>query len=218
MSCFNPPFREPPEGRWICPSCPLVDAVDLNPEGFAPASSPQVPSPLPLVRESSVASSSQLHPPSSDIADIPEHAPTTDASEVEADHVEPTPRRSTRPRKVRKGKEVATLYEMEQDALMSTPIPTIKRLRIRVNSPPPQPTEGETQTIRLRVPARGKGKAREDPPCEEPDHGMFDDILSLEDRDVRETTISGHDHERYERSRGNAEVRASRQRGREYTY
>ena len=91
--------------------------------------------------------------------------------------------------KVRKGKEVATLYEMEQDAASSMPIPIIKRLRIRVSSPPPQLTEGESQTIKLCVPPRGKSKGREDQPVEENEHSMFDDILSVEERDVRKTTI-----------------------------
>ena len=219
MSCFDPPYREPPEGRWHCPSCP---PVDYDPQEELPMQSPEVQEILSqlssiqqssiAIRESSVASSSQYAPPFSDVPDLQDHVLTTDASEVEfdpADPVDPALRRSTRKRqRSRKGKEVdMNAAEDEQEQFSVNPAPAIRRLRIRVSSPPPPPAENETPpTIRLRVPARGKGKAREDPPSEDIERGLFDDILSPEDRDTRETTIGLHDHERFERSRANAEV------------
>ncbi|KAI0661535.1 hypothetical protein C8Q70DRAFT_910587 [Cubamyces menziesii] len=205
MSCFNPPFREPPEGRWHCPFCPRVGIPEPAPEGYPVADPLEIqeqPSQLPL-RESSVASSSHQVLQS----DAPEYPLTTDASELEGDPAEPTPRRKTKLKKSRKGKEIAREGEADQDAGPSTPLPTIRRLRIRVSSPAPPPGEGDTPTIRLRVPPRGKGKAREDGVQEEPERGMFDDILSVEDRDVRDTSIRDADVQRFERSRVLAEVR-----------
>ncbi|KAI0329070.1 hypothetical protein GY45DRAFT_920930 [Cubamyces sp. BRFM 1775] len=205
MSCFNPPFREPPEGRWHCPSCPRVGLPEPVPEGYPVADPLEIqehPSQLPL-RESSVASSSHQVLQS----DAPEYPLTTDASEVEGDLAEPTPRRKTKLKKSRKGKEIAREGEADQDAGPSTPLPMIRRLRIRMSSPAPPPGEGDTPTIRLRVPPRGKGKAREDGVQEEPERGMFDDILSLEDRDVRDTSIRDADVQRFERSRVLAEER-----------
>ncbi|KAI0768106.1 hypothetical protein BD413DRAFT_480173 [Trametes elegans] len=210
MSCFNPPLREEPEGSWFCPYCPRAGESGPAPNGheYAAAQSPEmqeIPPPDVPVRESSVASSSHHPVPS----DAPEYPLTTDASEMEGDPVDPTPqRRKGKTKKSRKGKDVSRDEEGDQGAGPSTPLPTVRRLRIRVNSPPPQPAESETPTIRLRVPARGKGKAREDgPPPEEAERGLFDDILSVEDRDVRETTIKDHDVQRFERSRLLAEVR-----------
>ncbi|KAI0671551.1 hypothetical protein C8Q78DRAFT_1029512 [Trametes maxima] len=205
MSCFRPPFREPPEGRWHCPSCPPVGMSEPPPDQYPIPHSPEIqelPPQDPLPRPSSVASSSH-HIPQSDIPDYP---PTTDASEVEGDPAGPTPRRKSKLKKSRKGKEVARDVEADQDVDPSTPLPTVRRLRIRVNSPPP-PVENETPTIRLRVPARGKGKAKDDGVQEENEHGLFDDILSVEDRDVRDTSIKDGDIQRFERSRLLAEVR-----------
>lgn len=214
MSCFDPPFQEPPEGRWHCPTCPSVEDSQPWLEDAPPEQPPHLQeissSSLPI-RESSVASSSHHIPPSSDAPAFFDDVLTTDASELEVEHIDPTdptPRRSSRKRKSRKGKEVAWEDDMGQHISPVTPVPTIRRLRIHVNSPPPHPADNETPTIRLRVPARGKGKAREDPPSEESERGLFDDILSVEDRDVRDTSMGVHDHERFERSRSNAEVSA----------
>ncbi|KAI0370346.1 hypothetical protein BV20DRAFT_919006, partial [Pilatotrama ljubarskyi] len=205
MSCFDPPFREPPEGRWHCPCCPRVGMPDSAPEEYPTMQSPEVeeiPPPYPPPRESSVASSSRHMLQS----DVPEYPLTTDASEMEGDAADPTPRRKRKLTKSRKGKEAARDSEADQEAGPSTPVPTVRRLRIRVNSPSMQAPENETPTIKLRVPARGKGKAREDGAQEENEPGPFDDILSVEDRDVRETAIKDSDVQRFERSRMLAEV------------
>lgn len=211
MSCFNPPFREPPEGRWLCPCCRPVGSDDLMVDGTEHEQSPEIREispPVPPERELSIASSSHPLPSSSDTQHFPDHVVTTDASEVEADTVGRTPRKRTKGRKSRKGKEVARDEEDEQYPPAITPMPTIRKLRIRVNSPPPQAVENETPTIRLRVPARGKGKAREDGVEEALERSLFDDILSVDDRDIRETTIKDGDVSRFDRSRATAEVRS----------
>ncbi|TBU55302.1 hypothetical protein BD310DRAFT_785378, partial [Dichomitus squalens] len=208
MSCFDPPFREPPEGRWHCPYCPPVGAENFIPEDVPPEDSleiQEIPEPLPPERESSIASSSRHLPRLADFQDVPDYALTTDASEVEADASERTPRRTTKGKKSRKGKEVARDGEVEHDPAPATPIPTIRKLRIRVSSPPLPAVENETPTFRLRVPPRGKGKAREEA-AEETEPGLFDDILSVEDRDTRDTTIREGDAMRFDRSRAAAEV------------
>ncbi|KAM5538485.1 hypothetical protein V8D89_007818 [Ganoderma adspersum] len=210
MSCFNPPFHEPPEGRWLCPCCRLVGSDDLMVDGVEHEQSPEIQEispPVPPERELSVASSSRHLPPSSDTQHVLDHVVTTDASEVEADTVGRTPRKRTKGRKSRKGKEVARDEEDEQYPPAITPMPTIRKLRIRLNSPPPPVVENETPTIRLRVPARGKGKAREDGVEEPFERSLFDDILSVDDRDIRETTIKDGDVSRFDRSRATAEER-----------
>ena len=52
---------------------------------------------------------------------------------------------------------------------------------------------------------RDKGKARDDDPSDPP-KGMFDDILSPEDRDTAETSILPADKHRFEKSRLAADV------------
>ncbi|KAH9856512.1 hypothetical protein C2E23DRAFT_721893 [Lenzites betulinus] len=206
MSCFAPPFREPPEGRWHCPYCPRPGMREPSPDGYTPAQSSEIqefPPPFPP-RGSSVASASYAMPQS----DIPENPLTTDASEAEADAANCSPRRRNKLKKSRKGKDVARDGETGPEAGPSTPQPTVRRLRIRMNSPTVRPAENETPTIRLRVPARGKGKARDEGVAqEEAEHGPFDDILSVEDRDIRDTSIKDGDMHRFERSRVLAEVR-----------
>jgi hypothetical protein len=64
--------------------------------------------------------------------------------------------------------------------------------------------------VRLRLPALGKGKEREESSDEEPpSKGLFDDILTPEDRDTSKTAISQADKLRFDRSRQAADVRAS---------
>lgn len=213
MACFEPPYEETPEGRWHCVVCPPVHFDGVYADAPMPVQSPEiqeeVPPPYDPVRQSSVASSSHYIPPS-DAPEPMDHVLTTDASEIEVDPLDstdPAPRRSTRKReRSRKGKEIA--MDDADDSAPVTPMATVRRLRLRVKTPHQQPAENETPpTIRLRVPARGKGKAREDPSSEEHEQGLFDEILSVEDRDVRDTAIGAQDHERFERSRSKAEVR-----------
>lgn len=62
--------------------------------------------------------------------------------------------------------------------------------------------------VRLRLPTlqqqKGKGKEREED--ELPQQGLFDEILSAEDRDTSKTQISRLDKMLFERSRTIAEV------------
>ena len=60
--------------------------------------------------------------------------------------------------------------------------------------------------VRLRLPAQGKGKEREDSSDDEPVKGLFDEILTPEDRDTSRTGIIHGDKLRFERSRQAAEV------------
>jgi hypothetical protein len=60
--------------------------------------------------------------------------------------------------------------------------------------------------VRLRLPAQGKGKEREESSDEEPSRGLFDEILTPEDRDTSRTAIIHADKLRFERCRQAAEV------------
>ncbi|KAF9048533.1 acyl-CoA N-acyltransferase [Panaeolus papilionaceus] len=80
----------------------------------------------------------------------------------------------------------------------------MKRKRVvREPSPPAPPLP----RVRLRLPPqRGKGKEKEVDEEAEVPHGLFDEILSVEDRDTTKTTIGNQDKLLFERSRIAAEV------------
>jgi hypothetical protein len=63
--------------------------------------------------------------------------------------------------------------------------------------------------VRLRLPAQGKGKEKEESSDEEPSRGLFDEILTPEDRDTSRTAILHTDKLKFERSRQAAEVSAT---------
>jgi hypothetical protein len=63
--------------------------------------------------------------------------------------------------------------------------------------------------VRLRLPVQGKGKEREDSTDDELSKGLFDDMLTPEDRDTSKTAITQADKLRFERSRQAAEVRVT---------
>jgi hypothetical protein len=63
--------------------------------------------------------------------------------------------------------------------------------------------------VRLRLPAQGKGKEKEESSDEELSRGLFDDILTPEDRDTSRTAIIHADKLRFDRSRQAAEVRVT---------
>jgi len=69
-----------------------------------------------------------------------------------------------------------------------------KRMRVHASSP-----ESTVRRVRLRV---GRGKEYEDDEAK----GVFDDILTPEDRDTTQTSIFNMDKQRFERSRMLAEV------------
>jgi hypothetical protein len=60
--------------------------------------------------------------------------------------------------------------------------------------------------VRLRLPVQGKGKEKEESSDEEPTVGLFDEMLTPEDRDTSKTIITQGDKLRFERSRQAAEV------------
>ncbi|EIW84211.1 hypothetical protein CONPUDRAFT_51156 [Coniophora puteana RWD-64-598 SS2] len=74
-------------------------------------------------------------------------------------------------------------------------------MRIRVKSP------SSPLVVRLRIPPKGKGKEKE----EDVDRNIFEDILSVDDRDIAKTTIEAGDRARFERSKHIAEVRLFKQ-------
>ncbi|KAF9525653.1 hypothetical protein CPB83DRAFT_837983 [Crepidotus variabilis] len=93
----------------------------------------------------------------------------------------------------------------EEGAISATPIRSTKRRRIpvlREPSPPPAPLP----RVRLRLPVQrgAKGKEREE---EEPSRGLFEDILSQDERDTNKTTIMNSDKVHFERSRLAAEAK-----------
>ncbi|KAL1739967.1 acyl-CoA N-acyltransferase, partial [Schizophyllum fasciatum] len=109
-----------------------------------------------------------------------------------------------------KGKQRATpALNSEDDNSRSR-----KRRRVAASSPVP----ASPQPLRIRLPPqRGKGKERarnpedvEDEEDEEEPRGIFDDILTPEERDTSKTEITAEDNRRFEAARVRAEVRALR--------
>ncbi|KAH8117797.1 acyl-CoA N-acyltransferase [Phellopilus nigrolimitatus] len=93
----------------------------------------------------------------------------------------------------------------------SPPLRPQKRMRLTMRSLSPSPRQRQSSfsrpkvTVRLRLPpTRGKGKAREDD-NDRSKKGMFDDILSVEDRDTSKTSVLNIDKDRFEKARVVAE-------------
>ncbi|KAI9512997.1 acyl-CoA N-acyltransferase [Russula earlei] len=82
----------------------------------------------------------------------------------------------------------------------------IKRPQLKITPPRPPESPPRRMVVRLRLPAQGKGKEREESSDEEPSKGLFDDILTPEDRDTSRTVITQADKLRFERSRQAAEL------------
>ena len=191
MDCLTPPLQDSPPGKWHCPSCThnpsgICEAVPQTPLG-------EDPSQVEQSRESSVAS--------------------TSSSEV------------LQPRPPRRGKRRAVTPNISERNIDISESPFLPRGRMRISarkvvvhsSPikrpqlkitPPRPPESPPRrmVVRLRLPAQGKGKEREDSSDEEPLKGLFDDILTPEDRDTSRTAISHGDKLRFDRCRQAAEV------------
>lgn len=209
MDCLIPPIEAPPQGRWHCPMCP-------PPTNFEPHSEVEAEDAeqacTPSIRESSIGSSRR-----SFVIATPTRSThrgkgkgkavafSTDESdsEVEVEAVEtPIVRRGRgRPKSSKKVKgRGSRTDEVTDEEHAATPSRLPKRSRLRLHSPiaPPLPR------VRLRLPPQnGKGKERED---DEPPKGLFDDILSVDDRDTTKTTILNSDKQHFERSRVLAEV------------
>jgi hypothetical protein len=194
MDCLTPPLQDSPPGKWHCPSCThnpsgICEAVPQTPEeeGLSPTQH------VEQFRESSVTS--------------------TSCSEVML------------PRRPKRGKRTVTTpatSERNGDVLESPLLSrgrtrTLTRKAIEHSSPikrpqlkitPPRPPESPPRrmVVRLRLPVQGKGKEKEESSDEEPAKGIFDDILSSEDRDISRTAITLADKLKFERSRQATEV------------
>jgi len=118
--------------------------------------------------------------------------------DMDVDVVSTTPRTRPRPRKSGKTKSRSIrMVAISSDGLVESP-GLSRHARTRVTSSPTLPK------VRLRLPAqKGKRRDREE---EETHKGMFDDILTQDDRDISKTSIRESDKQLFERSRVLAEV------------
>ncbi|KAJ7221010.1 hypothetical protein B0H12DRAFT_311714 [Mycena haematopus] len=191
MDCLEPPVEDMPVGKWYCPRCP--NAVETE-------------------REPSVASSSHSATPrtrkgKAKATPIPSDNESDDEDESDDDQeekVEAVKRTRGRPRgsePTRKPKR-PRVDSHEQ----ASPSRAAKRKRTRplpLPSAPPLPTP----TVRLRIPkARRRRHEDEEPP------GLFDEILTLDERDTSKTAIAVPDKQKFDKSRAVAEVDLSRAR------
>ncbi|KAF8072006.1 hypothetical protein FPV67DRAFT_1483488 [Lyophyllum atratum] len=206
MDCMQPPIEHAPKGRWHCPKCPVLPPEELYYQELPPQPEQnRRRSTTPTIRESSVASSSRSH-----LAKTRKgrgrgkaEAPTPENSDSENDvdgEMEETPktrRGRGRPKKVVPTPSKAPQYS-DDDPPPSSPARQHKRPRTQhsvVSHPLPR--------VRLRLPSqKSKGKEREE---EEPPKGLFDDILTEEERDILKTSITAADKQKYDRSRAIAE-------------
>ncbi|KAF9466565.1 hypothetical protein BDZ94DRAFT_1288192 [Collybia nuda] len=216
MYCLIPPLQEPPTGKWHCPSCPPLQLQlhYVSQPGYCPPPEhtktlPDTPQP----RASSVASSSRslAHLLRSDVKSMAKgkgkgkaKAITTDESEEDPDvSVEDHPKVARirgRPKQNRKPTIPKEVHYTDEEVPALSPPRHSKRARVREESPIGAPLP----RVRLRLPShKAKGKERE---REEDDRkGVFDDILTPEERDTTKTSITNMDKQRFERSRMLAE-------------
>lgn len=205
MDCFTPPLEQmPPEKEnWYCPLCVSPDGQILS---EASQSDLFVSCPPDGVREASVASSSRVVLRTQDTKSKKKgkaRAAATDESEADMDLLISPTRQSRRKSRYRAKTPSEDEQDMEEVVIAEQGRPN-KRPRLRLSSPVPPPP-AKPPTIRLRLPPRGKGKEREQE-TDELQKGMFDDFLSPEDRDTKQTAITETDKQRMERSRVAAEV------------
>ncbi|KAF8624525.1 hypothetical protein AX15_005836 [Amanita polypyramis BW_CC] len=197
MDCINPPIREAPTGKWHCPQCPPLPEEQFIDAPHNIYGSQQLDV---QARESSVASSSRLSMQVDGIAykgkgKTPVVVVSSDDSdseeEMDVDVVSTTPRARPRPKKSSKSKgRLNKMTSALVDGFVESPT-SPKRTRIRVSSP-------TLPKVRLRLPAQ-KGKRRDRDEDDAP-KGIFDDILSPEDRDVTKTSIRESDKQLFERT------------------
>ncbi|KAI9454545.1 hypothetical protein BJY52DRAFT_1284058 [Lactarius psammicola] len=191
MDCLTPPLQDSPPGKWHCPSC------THNPSGICEAVS-QVPTGelqhTESFRQSSVTSTScsEVNPPRP-LKRGKRRAATPSTSERNTDVPESPllPRGRTR---------TLTRKAMEHS-------PSIKRPQLKITPPRPPDSPPRRMVVRLRLPVQGKGKEKEESGDEEPTVGLFDDVLTPEDRDTSKTMIMQGDKLRFERSRQAAELK-----------
>ena len=192
MDCLTPPLQDSPPGKWHCPSC------THNPSGICEAEPPtpldeEAPLQVEQPRESSVASTSTSGVVQSRTPRRGKRRATTpNLSEHHIDASESPPLHPGRTR------------TLTRKAIVN--YSPIKRPQLKITPPRPPESPPRRVVVRLRLPALGKGKEREESSDEEPAKGLFDDILTPEDRDTSRTTIIQADKLRFERSRQTAEV------------
>jgi len=221
---MDPPLDEPPDGEWHCPECPPVIPGELqmfNGQDFQ-ENGLLVDNPIDLTNDTPLAS------PSRSAVELPSAstrrgkkkavrkgkgmssrvAPLADPEDVDEDieiEVDDTPvvtsKVKGRPRKSGTRQKALPSPTSEDEEALNTPVRAPKRRRSTLM---PSTTPPSTSLrVRLRIPVRGKGKEREE---DNPSHGLFDDILSPEERDTGKTIITNPDRLYFERSRVTAEV------------
>ncbi|KDQ56969.1 hypothetical protein JAAARDRAFT_58448 [Jaapia argillacea MUCL 33604] len=204
MDCLNPPIEEEPPGKWHCPRCPPIISLEYDESQDPHHVAMEVDDPP---RAPSVASSSRSAPPPSPRkADQKRKAKVVvsddsedddDEEEEEEEEVEEDKPAVSRKRVRKKTRRKGKARMVDAVETLTTPRPKGMRLKISPPQPPSRP-----MVVRLRLPPRGKGKEREE---EEPRKGLFDDVLSPEDRDTSKTVIDARDKSRFDRSRTIAE-------------
>ncbi|KAG5721932.1 Histone acetyltransferase MYST2 [Termitomyces sp. T112] len=197
MDCMQPPIQEAPKGRWHCPKCPPLLPAGEHLEVYM-EEQPMTP----VVREESVASSSRSHLLKNTTGKgkgkgrarvVSQDDDQTD-QDVEID-VEATPlisRGRGRPRKSKLSSPKAFQYSEDDLPLITSP----RHKRARAQQ---LPVPHLVPKVRLRLPSQ-KGKAKELEE-EEPQKGLFDDILTEMERETSKTSITTADKQRFERSR-----------------
>ena len=210
MDCMQPPLEEVPKShKWHCPKCPPVGPFE------EPIEKLEVCSPIPTVRGPSVASSSgsnllstrnQTRPKGKGKGKGKAKVGVADESDLQDDvdsDVKETPtvsRAHGRPKSTRKTKPsvLRAVQHSEDDEELSTRS-TRPSKRPRVQQSP----LAQRRKVNLRLTRKGKHGEREE---DESSKGLFDDILSLTERNTAPTTITHTDEQRFERSRRIAEV------------
>jgi hypothetical protein len=199
---------QPPE-KWYCPMCPQFVAepqfTASLPQPLDMLLSPEHTQIPVMLRESSVASSSKSAMQNQTKARskgkgkamvISTDDEDSDDEEVDIEEPpKPAPVRArARPKSSKKGKRrISKVIHSDEELLVSSPRRYTKRMRIRA----PSPVAGSRpRRVRLHM---GTGE-------DEASKGIFDDILSVDDRDTTQTSIVNMDKQRFERSRRIVEV------------
>ncbi|KAJ3498939.1 hypothetical protein NMY22_g19555 [Coprinellus aureogranulatus] len=129
--------------------------------------------------------------------------------EVEAEAT-PITSRSARTRTVKRPRTTREVFpDADDDDDHGQPDPVSPLRSRRGRRPQTQPKEPSPAhslpRVRLRLPSQSKGKGKEREEEESNSHGMFDDILNENDRDISKTQITRVDKALFERSRQVAE-------------
>lgn len=104
--------------------------------------------------------------------------------------------------------EVEQVEEAEPEDV-GAPLMQARSSRKRKRELEPDSSPAPIPRVRLRLPTTRNGTKGKEKEEQEELSGMFDGILSVEDRDTSKTTITNHDKQLFERSRVEAEVRGS---------